>query len=139
MAAHLPSPRAQSNIQMGILLGGEAGKGFQMSLGRHWVWQEVQDKGGVSRSLLQSLLSQTGLVVNKGPFTHHAFDVTRQDDSSFLSCLRGAEFSYACGCWEVVGVGVGACLGRGGVCAPLSSLGYITALIRLYLGAAATA
>lgn len=36
-------------------------------------------------------------------------------------------------------MGVGACLGRGGVYAPLSSLGYITALIRLYFGAAATA
>lgn len=29
-------------------------------------------------------------------------------------------------------MGVGACLGRGGVCAPLGSLGYITALIRLF-------
>lgn len=32
----------------------------------------------------------------------------------------------------MVGVGVGACLGRGGVYAPLGSLGYITALIRLW-------
>lgn len=36
-------------------------------------------------------------------------------------------------------MGVGACLGRGGVCALLSSLGYITALIRLDFGAAAAA
>lgn len=112
-----------------------------MTLGRHWVWQEVQGKGEHSRGLTQnqSLLPGIGLLVNQGPFTHHVFDVTHQDDSSFLSCLRGAEFSYACGCWEVVGVGVGACLGRGGVCAPLGSLSYITALIRLYFGSAATA
>lgn len=40
---------------------------------------------------------------------------------------------------EVVGVGVGACLGRGGVYAPLSFFGYITTLIRLYFRAVATA
>lgn len=49
MAAHLPSSRAQSNIQMGSFLEGEEGKGFQMVLGRNWVWRGVKDKGEKSR------------------------------------------------------------------------------------------
>ena len=94
---------------------------------REWVSRDPK--------LYQFMSSQMWLLVNKEPLTHHVFDVTQVDSSHSLAAWEELSFPVL---W-VLGVGVGACLGRGGVCAPLSSLGYITALIRLYFGATATA
>lgn len=44
-----PIPKSTIKYSNGILLRGRGrGKGFQMPLGRHWVWQEVQDEGEIS-------------------------------------------------------------------------------------------
>lgn len=135
-----PIPKSTIKYSNGILLRGKGRERLPDASGQTL---GVAGSSGRGRDFLRSRTEPVSrgqdFWLTRGPVTRHVFDVTHQDDSSFLSCFREAEFSYACGCWEVVGVGVGACLGRGGVCAPLGSLGYITALIRLYFGAAAAA
>lgn len=54
-----PIPKSTIKYSNGILRReGREGNGFQITLGSHWVWQEIQDMRGISRGLTlnQSLL-----------------------------------------------------------------------------------
>lgn len=94
-----PIPKSTIKYSTGILLSGRGRERFPEDSG------QPLGVAGNSRCERDFQRSQTepvsfppliGLRVNEGPFTHHVFDVT-QDDSLFLSCLRGADFRMLVG------------------------------------------